>query len=181
MSFMHERHIGNAQMNSTLVRLGWRCRRRTSFGCGLSLLCLEAVPALTPGDVLSSLPHTPLRLPRVQGKFVQNAVKWAAGGKASGIRVAVTDSSWSTGVLERLVANVRVGGEGEGARASGSEGQRHQQLHRGHVRSVALSCPSLGRLKLTRLQSLCRTRPCLPALVRLLPRTFLLTWPTCYW
>jgi len=44
----------------------------------------------------------------LQGKFVQNAVKWAGGGKASGIRVAVTESSWSAGVLARLVANVRL-------------------------------------------------------------------------
>lgn len=151
MSFMNERHIGNAQMNSTLVCLGWSCRKDRTSCVLVAILSATAVPALTPGDVLSTLPHTSLRLPFVQGKFVQNAVKWAAGGKAFGIRVAVADTSWSTGVLERLVANVCLGGEGQGVQATGSEGQRHQQPHRGRVTSVALSCPSLSRVKLTRL------------------------------
>lgn len=151
VSFMHERHIGNAQMNSTLVCLGWSCRKDRTSCVLVAILSATAVPALTPGDVPSTLPHTSLRLPFVQGKFVQNAVKWAAGGKAFGIRVAVADTSWSTRVLERLVANVRLGGEGQGVQATGSEGQRHQQPHRGRVTSVALSCPSLSRVKLTRL------------------------------
>lgn len=73
------------------------------FGCCRAGVC--KLPLTSPQHPLH--PQSCAALSNMwQGKFVQNAIKWAASGKASGIRVATSDAAWSTGVLARLVANV---------------------------------------------------------------------------
>lgn len=80
------------------------------------------------------------------GKLVRNSIVWGAKGKTAGIRVATTDSAFNTGILARLVSNVR-----------------------GWVQAVLALCqqqhaPAVPAHRLTPRHALpiCRTRRCSP-------------------
>lgn len=189
VAFMHERHIGDARPDNgtSLVRGGVDCkaarpsvctfrlwgkwplvaRQRWPFilvGCRLrSPACRRAgvckLPLPSPQHPLHPQSCASLRN-MWQGKFVQNAIKWAAGGKASGIRVATSDAAWSTGVLARLVANVSSSQPllllGESTAAA----EACTKMAASHVTQLGVTCYNLPTKQPMPPGALCRrTRP----------------------